>query len=206
MTKVSTPLNHRPQPQKTSAQTRSIYQRALFDQAGCIHPDAYLQLVVDGDLPNTYWLEKMKFEVTPSSQATEKELISIALDALRELRKDEATPWRSATPDMAAIRYDIWEMPCGIKYRFGTPDITIRLTVADSRLRISLPHPNQWARAGLSWVQVWGLCCDQDKVNPTPWLNNRVCDCKEFFGTANLKSSSTADTANTTLFCRGKQS
>lgn len=167
-------------PRPKTPQTKKRSQRSLFDASGSVHADAALVPLLDGGAQHIYSLDRMRFFVCPSDGYADREIIGIALDGLKALRKTPQAFDRLGCQNMPPIDCEVWEMHCDVVFRRPTPDFSIRVTVTGNRMQMSLPNPWNWSRSGLDWLYDWAGCCQQNNDNPTPWYG-RACNCRSMF-------------------------
>lgn len=151
---------------------------ALFDDDGKIHKDVYLHAVRDSEYPNFPRVIGIEFWFTDHSSSVEQqdELIGRALKAMTRIRADQSEPWKLAYSGMPPIEYEDHAMTCLVEFRSPGFIDSIRLNVFKGSLKVSIPHPSQWERAGLNWIRDRTSCRSRDVPTSAPWLPAGIRD------------------------------
>ncbi len=169
--------NRRPNPVKgKSNPLPTSPQIPLFDARCHVHISATPCPLQDVEDSSIMILEEMRFKVDISSRIEPMRQARLGLGVLAAIRQ---VPQNQRISSDAARRFNVEGVNCNVTCRaidmFNSGIVQIR--GSDDGLQMSLPHPKKWAAGALGWVRDRPICCDHERVNPTPWIPAKTCNC-----------------------------
>ena len=172
---IAAPYHGRTDKRKTRARVVNPDQILLFDTNGNVpYRFGYDVQAVNGQ-DDIFKIAAMTIIFSSAPPNAEK-AVSKVLDAKRKLHSLRSN-WTRESGHVYEFTLDSNER-CTVTFRTEVDNGMIEASRSrrDHHLKLSLPIPKMWKKAGLAWLDDPLNCCPRNKNNPTPWLG-RSCGC-----------------------------
>jgi hypothetical protein len=169
------PYHGRTDKRKTRARFVNPNQKSLFDTNGNVPYRFGYDVQSANGQDHFFKVGEMKINLNTAPRNAEI-AVNIVLNAVQELHSLRPN-WNRRSGQVFEFALDSNER-CTVTFRTEVDNGMIEASRSrrDHHLKLSLPTPKMWKKAGLAWLDDPLNCCPRNKNNPTPWLG-RSCGC-----------------------------